>query len=317
VPGKPAPRPAGAGGFAHETFFYRETGEFVTGVAGFARGGLAADEVVVVAAPRPRVDAVRDALAGDAARVQFLDMAEVGGNPARIIAVWAAALDTAIAAGRGLRGVGEPAFAGRRPAELVECQLHELLLNEAFDPGPAWRLVCPYDESALPPAVCAGARRAHPVCASPGGRAPSSDFDHTETLAAFAEPLPRPLEGGLRGTFGPYDVPALRHTVATFARSCGLGEERVEALQLAASELASNSIRHGGGTGEVALWLEPGAAVIEVSDGGEVTDPLTGRRHPPVEQEGGRGVWLVNQLCDLVQLRSSPAGTTVRVTTWL
>jgi len=37
---------------------------------------------------------------------------------------------------------------------------------------------------------------------------------------------------------------------------------------------------------------------------------------PSPEQEGGRGVYLVNQLCDLVQLRSSAEGTTIRVTTW-
>jgi anti-sigma regulatory factor (Ser/Thr protein kinase) len=317
VPEQRAPGLHASGGFAHETFFYREAGEFVAGVADFARDGLAGDESVVVAAPRARIDAVHDALGADAPRVQFLDMADVGGNPARIIAVWAAALAAAVAAGRPLRGVGEPAFAGRRPGELVECQLHELLLNEAFDDGPAWRLMCPYDESVLPPAVRAGAMRAHPVWSSPQHGGPSPDFDGDGALAAFAEPLPPPAEGVLRGTFGPGDTPAVRHTVAAFARSCGLMAEQVEVLELAASELASNSLRHGGGAGEVALWVEPGAAVVEVTDAGQVADPLTGRLRPAVDQEGGRGVWLVNQLCDLVQLRSSPAGTTVRVSTWL
>ena len=28
---------------------------------------------------------------------------------------------------------------------------------------------------------------------------------------------------------------------------------------------------------------------------------------------GGRGVWLANQLCDLVQIRSGAAGTVVRL----
>jgi anti-sigma regulatory factor (Ser/Thr protein kinase) len=43
---------------------------------------------------------------------------------------------------------------------------------------------------------------------------------------------------------------------------------------------------------------------------------MSGRRTPTLEQEGGRGLYLVNQLCDLVQLRSSDRGTTVRITTW-
>jgi anti-sigma regulatory factor (Ser/Thr protein kinase) len=105
--------------------------------------------------------------------------------------------------------------------------------------------------------------------------------------------------------------------VAQYARRCGLSQEQVEVLELAASELATNSIRHGGGTGTVAMWLERGAVVVEFSDSGHVADPLVGRLTPPVDAEGGRGVFLVNQLCDLVQLRSSPTGTTVRVTTWL
>jgi anti-sigma regulatory factor (Ser/Thr protein kinase) len=48
-----------------------------------------------------------------------------------------------------------------------------------------------------------------------------------------------------------------------------------------------------------------------------VADPLAGRLTPAHDQEGGRGLYLVHQLCDLVQLRSSPSGTTVRVVTWL
>jgi anti-sigma regulatory factor (Ser/Thr protein kinase) len=97
----------------------------------------------------------------------------------------------------------------------------------------------------------------------------------------------------------------------------GVPDEKVEALELAASELATNSIRHGGGAGTVAMWMEPGAMVVEFTDSGRVTDPLTGRLMPSLEQEGGRGVYLVNQLCDLVQLRSSDQGTVIRIVTWL
>jgi anti-sigma regulatory factor (Ser/Thr protein kinase) len=105
--------------------------------------------------------------------------------------------------------------------------------------------------------------------------------------------------------------------VGSYARSCGLSQEQVEILGLAASELATNSVRHGGGAGTVAMWREPGAVVVEFSDPGRLADPLAGRLMPPVDAEGGRGVYLVNQLCDLVQLRSSADGTTVRVLTWV
>jgi anti-sigma regulatory factor (Ser/Thr protein kinase) len=38
-----------------------------------------------------------------------------------------------------------------------------------------------------------------------------------------------------------------------------------------------------------------------------------GRARPTFDQESGRGLWMVNQLCDLVQIRSSPADTVVRL----
>jgi len=40
---------------------------------------------------------------------------------------------------------------------------------------------------------------------------------------------------------------------------------------------------------------------------------LAGRVRPSVAQPNGRGLWLVNQLCDLVQLRTLADGTVVRV----
>jgi anti-sigma regulatory factor (Ser/Thr protein kinase) len=135
-------------------------------------------------------------------------------------------------------------------------------------------------------------------------------------MAAFGEQLPARGDAVLRGSYGPGDIAATRRTVAQWARSCGLPEDRVEVLELAASELATNSIRHGGGGGTVAMWLDESAAVLEFSDAGTLSDPLIGRLRPDHGQEGGQGLYLVNQLCDLVQLRSSDQGTTVRVITW-
>jgi anti-sigma regulatory factor (Ser/Thr protein kinase) len=306
-----------AGGFEHEVLFYRDDEGFLAGLLPFLRDGLAGGEAVVVAEPPARTELLRDALGDDADAVRFLDMAEIGANPARIIGVWAAALDEQTAAGRRLRGVGEPAFHGRRDLEFVECQLHEQLLNHAFDDGPAWRLLCPYDEARLPRAVCRAALQAHPIRSTVSDRLPSDMYIPGGHVDAFAAPLPKPTDAVLRGTFGPRDMPATRRTVAQFARRVGLSDERVEVLELAASELATNSIRHGGGTGTLAMWLQPGAMVVEFSDAGHLPDPLVGRLSPPLDATGGRGLYLVHQLCDLVQVRSSPRGTTVRVVTWL
>jgi anti-sigma regulatory factor (Ser/Thr protein kinase) len=302
--------------FEHEAMFYRGDADFLAGLVPFVREGLEQDEAVVVAEPRPRLDMLREALGADASAVELLDMAEIGANPARIIAVWAQVLDKHTGAGRRLRGVGEPAFPGRRTAELVECRLHELLLNAAFDDGPGWRLLCPYDQEHLPRAVTQAALHTHPVRSTSSSRLPSDAYRAGTHVAAFGEDLPVSGDAVLRGVYGPGDIPATRRTVGQWARSCGLAGEKVEALELAASELATNSVRHGGGTGTVAMWLDGAAAVVQFTDTGTITDPLTGRFSPPLDQEGGRGIYLVNQLCDLVQVRSSDRGTTVRISTW-
>lgn len=306
--------------FAHEAFLHRGDDEFLAGVLAFVREGLDRNEAVLVVEPRPRLELLREALAEDAIAVDFLDMQEVGANPARIIPVWAGAVAEHMGAGRGVRGVGEPAHAARRPAELVECEVHEALLNHAFDPGPAWRLLCPYDVSALPAAVPEAALRTHPVWSGPAGIAPSPAYvgggGDLETVVPGAAPLPSPTDVVLRGEFGARDLPAVRRTVRQYARSCGLSRQQVENLELAASELASNCVRHGGGSGSLAMWREPDAAIIEFTDAGRLTDPLVGRRRPVPWQEGGMGLYLVHQVCDLVQVRTGAASTRVRVTTW-
>jgi anti-sigma regulatory factor (Ser/Thr protein kinase) len=61
------------------------------------------------------------------------------------------------------------------------------------------------------------------------------------------------------------------------------------------------------------VWRDGAALALEVSDTGHIREPLVGRLPPAPGQLGGRGLWLVNELCDLVQLRSSESGTVVRV----
>jgi len=62
------------------------------------------------------------------------------------------------------------------------------------------------------------------------------------------------------------------------------------------------------------MWQDGGTVVCEVQDDGRLhNDPLLGRVHPSVEGSSGRGLWLANQTCDLVQLQSSGHGTAVRI----
>jgi anti-sigma regulatory factor (Ser/Thr protein kinase) len=89
--------------------------------------------------------------------------------------------------------------------------------------------------------------------------------------------------------------------------------DAAEDLVLAAHELATNSIRHGGGSGLLRTWRDGESLVVEINDSGTIGDPLVGRELGSEFSEGGRGVWMANQLCELVQVRSSAAGTVVRL----
>jgi anti-sigma regulatory factor (Ser/Thr protein kinase) len=113
-----------------------------------------------------------------------------------------------------------------------------------------------------------------------------------------------------------FDVRALaclRHAVAGWADEEVLDRGSAQDLILAVNELASNSVRHGGGRGTLRYWREAQALVCEVHDAGHIEDPQVRLTRPGLDAHSGRGLWLVDQLCDEMQIRSSRAGTVVRV----
>jgi anti-sigma regulatory factor (Ser/Thr protein kinase) len=303
--------------FRHEALFYAGRREFLDGTVPFMREGLAGDEPILVVVDAPKIVALRAALGPDAARVRFADMAEVGRNPARIIPRWRRFVDEHLRDDRPVRGIGEPIWAGRGSAELVECQAHETLLNVAFADSPAWSLLCPYDIKALEPAVVDEARRSHPFLVRQGNRYASQEYlDNHPSPGRLDHPLPTPPDHAMSIPFGPDpgSLTTARDRLRRHAEHLGVDPVTIEYLTLAASELATNSLCHGGGSGTIHLWLDGHMLLCEVRDPGQFTGhPLVGRQHPDVNQVGGRGLWLVNQLCDLVQIRTGPAGTTVRI----
>jgi anti-sigma regulatory factor (Ser/Thr protein kinase) len=299
--------------FSHEALLYDGPAQFLDGTLPFLRDGLARDEGMLVALPADRIARLERELGEDAERVSFADMAELGRNPARIIPAWRDFLDEQAAAGRPFRGIGEPIWAGRTPGELVECQHHESLLNLAFDVGPAWRLLCPYDTDALPQDVIQEAQRSHPSLWQDGVGCASPSYVTPEATLSEGDDLPPPPPEAHRLAFTGERLSDLRKLVARCAGSASLGPERTSDLVLATSEVATNSILHGGGEGTLAIWQEPGALICEVRDRGRITDPLVGRERPSPDKLRGRGIWLVNQLCDLVQIRTTPSGSVVRL----
>jgi anti-sigma regulatory factor (Ser/Thr protein kinase) len=311
---EPIPGPVSlCAGYQHEAFFYQGHEEFLHGTLEFILDAVAAAEPVLVVVDSDKIDSLRGELRGISDEVLFADMAEVGTNPARIIPAWQDFLDEHGATHRRVRGIGEPIWSGRSPAQLAECQRHEALLNLAFA-DPSFWLLCPYDLVTLDATVIDDARRTHPIVRQGGVGGPSSSYPGT---GEFATPdtsqLPQVPDDALVLAFRPGDVGEVRQFVSRHAAHQGLGADRVADLVLAADEICTNSMRHGGGQGSVRIWTERGEVVCEIRDRGRIREPLAGRRRPSIEHSDGRGLWMVNQLCDLVQIRSTERGGAVRL----
>lgn len=326
----PPPR-AAPEGFRHELMLWDDDAAYLDRTVPFITGALAEREPVMVAVPAERWRLLAPALGDGADQVQHVDMSTLGRNPARMLPLLLGFVQEAARGGRPLRGIGEPVWVGRRPEEIAECQLHEALVNLAVPQDAPLRLLCPYSTAGLPSAVLQEAARTHhpvdgagprhavgPVEATAPGSTPAaapSAREHVQHLHRRRLPEPAEVDGRLLVARG--GLSAVRALTAEHATAAGLAPGLVADLVLAVNELVANSLDHGGGTGLLRIWRRPDALVLEVSDTGTFDDPLIGRSTPSPHQARGRGLWMVHQLCDLVQVRSTPEGTVTRLLTWL
>ncbi|MEU3501301.1 sensor histidine kinase [Streptomyces hundungensis] len=299
--------------FVHPALFYQGLEEYVRETGSFVRGALAAEEPVFVAVPTSRLDALRQELGPDAASVDFADMTELGRNPGRILAALQGFADRH--PGRAARIIGEPIWAGRSRAEILEATRHEALINTAFHDRRA-TILCPYDTSCLPSSVIADARRTHPTLIENSRTGSSSAYAAAEVVCADCDvPLPEPDAAEVCLEYAAGDLGEVREQADAWARRMELSPARRGDLVIAISEAAANSVAHGGGSGTLRLWTSAcGTAVAEVRDGGRLSDPLAGRRRPSLaSSNGGRGLWMIHQLCDLVEVRAQETGLTLRL----
>jgi anti-sigma regulatory factor (Ser/Thr protein kinase) len=116
----------------------------------------------------------------------------------------------------------------------------------------------------------------------------------------------------------------LREAVLAHAVAVGMSEGRATEVMLVAHELASNAIRHGGGTGRLRIRIAAGVLHCQV------TDPGIARSNGPAASAGqrrasgttqlepwpyqpGHGLWLVRQAADHFTAVTGPHGSQVTV----
>lgn len=303
--------------FDHRSLPYHDLEELLDAVAPFVREGAEDGDPVVVILPAATLAALLPRL-GPAAvspHVRLVEAESAARNPGALLSTWQEfAQDLAHRAQPG-RAVAETLRSDRTEAELAECLHYEAQLNLAFySTSAVWTLLCPVDLSSVDTTSIEAAIRAHPHLHLDGRSRPNVSYVHPGTEAALEPaPLDPPPDDAVAAAFGADTLGAARRRLNDLAADAGLDPDRAADLVLAVSELGANSILHGGGGGTVRCWTTADAIVCEVADQGWIVDPLAGSRRPAPTADRGRGLWLVHALCDLVQVRSDPSGTIVRV----
>jgi anti-sigma regulatory factor (Ser/Thr protein kinase) len=306
----------------HAALPYRSTAEFEDAACRFAQDAARVDAAVLIACSTSPLSRMQAQLGGMGERVTWLDISDPGANPGRMIHAISRFADQQ--AGRPAWCVQEAAWPSRPADELWEVIRYEALMNLALTklgpPRPAVaspvRVLCPYHVG-LPPEVVACAAATHPLTASDGRWQPSPRYrlepGRHLVPPLCDQPLPPPPSDALEVSYRD-DLASVRSLVFAGARAAGLSSGRASDLLMAVGELTANTRAHTSGSGALTMWATRTAVICEVRDSGHITDPLAGQLRPgPAALGGGRGLWVVHQLCDLVQMRTGADGTTVRV----
>ena len=291
----------------HVAWLYRTPDEHLSGIREFVEAGQSAGEPVLVAVP----GGLRWpgwGLPGGTAGVRGLDTADLGRNPSRLMPLVRAFADAH--KGHDVRVVCELTWTGRSASELSEVARYETLANLAFAATPM-TMLCPYDVARLPGPAISAACSSHPWLRQEG-----REHDNADYRAADGKIRPPPLlvPPGARVLSYQDDLRPVRALVAAEAARAGLSGPRRTDLVIAASEVAANTLKHTDGPGLVRIWVTAEEILCQFEDSGHITDPLAGYGRPVSDEPGGQGLWLVNQVCDLAEIRTSAAlGTTIRL----
>jgi hypothetical protein len=166
---------------------------------------------------------------------------------------------------------------------------------------------------ALEPAVIEAARQRHPVLVRDAATSESREYPGAAAAAALLdEALPEPPPRAVQSALDAELPVSIRRLVSRQASEINLSRARTDDMALAGVAVA-DSLRRDGQEGSLWIWHDAEALVCELRHPGAIADPLAGREWPPVGQPDSRGLWVANQLCDLVQLRQFATGTVVRL----
>lgn len=307
--------PGSPHGFRHHALVYSSDDELLDGLCPFIGEGLAADQPVVAVVGERTATLLSDALGPERERVRFLDAGAVYRDPRQAIRNYAAIFNEDFLADAEIaRFVGEIPFGAVTSAQR-EWMRYESALNSLFSHAPVWG-VCPYDRRALPEELVASAARTHPLLLTAGRWHYSDEYTPPTRFLRELTASQRSQASLLTDLTVGQNLSRVRGTVRRHATSRGAAPERADQFVNAVNEVVTNALTHGQEPVRLRLLCDEHVLMCEVSDHGTgLDDPLAAYRLPAAneEEEGGRGLWLARELCDVVELETRPDGFAVHL----
>lgn len=328
----------GAGAaFEHGACIYENDEQYLETAVPFLAEGLAFGEPVLAVTTPANLELIGAALGKRAGEVDYAESAFFGRRPPQRVAAFyrywrthAAARDGASAnpenseengedrvipgAAPRVRILAEPVWAGRSAREIAAWTRMESALNVALA-ATSVSMICPYDARTLGSDIVADAVCTHPVLITGERSSPSAQYvDPAVFVPSYnAGPLADPPADAAAFAFTG-DLRALRRFMTDRAAEYQVDGDRAEMLVLAVSEVGAYLKRQPPGAAVVRTWEQPGAVVCDFRQpGGSIDDPFLGLRPAELEPGDGDGLWLTNQICDWMEIRSGADGCAIQL----
>jgi anti-sigma regulatory factor (Ser/Thr protein kinase) len=300
-------------GLVHDAFVYSSQDEFLAGTLPFLEEGIERGEPILAAPTHANARLLQQRLGGRSQSVDWAENSESHRTVERL-GIFLHYIHGHLDRGATrVRLLGEPCWPEHGGPGVAEWKRYESFLNVALAAHPVW-LVCPYDGTRLAPDILEDARRTHPSIGYGETREGSTDYLEPIDFARRIDDvrLPRPRADAAEGYFR--TAFEIRRFVAEHGRSAGIEAERLEDAELAVSEVAANVFRHAAEVARIRAWTEDGRFVCEIDDTGRgIHDPFAGYELPELTAPAGRGLPIARRLADVVEVRTTPTGTVVRL----
>jgi hypothetical protein len=306
----------GGTAFEHAVCIYDDDSQFLQTAVPFLADGLALGEPVLAVTTAANLELLGQELGERSTNVDYAESTFFGRRPTGRVAAFYRYWKNGKGSGPSgrVRILAEPVWAGRSAREITAWTRMEAALNVTLA-STGISMICPYDARTTDAHILADALRTHPARVAGSHRSLSPQYTDPAAFARScdARPLAEPPEDA--ETFGfDGDLRGLRRFIVGSAGAHGVTGDRADMLVLAVSEVGAYLKSRWPASATVQTWEQPGAIVCDFRQpGARISDPFLGLRPAELVPGDGDGLWLANQICDWMDIRSDAAGSTIQL----